>query len=101
MKYFLDTEFHEDGKRLKQTGEHHALEDARWNKRMYYFLTDTVPPPDPAMRSACLEAFDRDIFNGYKKRNWRRVKEIAHALVLILAAILFWVAVAAFQYYGR
>lgn len=48
MKYFLDTEFHEDG-----------------------------------------------------KRNWRRVKEIAHVLVLILAAILFWVAVAVFQYYGR
>lgn len=86
MKYFLDTEFHED---------------ARWNKRMYYFLTDTEPPPDPAMRSACPEAFDRDIFNGYEKRNWRRVKEIAHVLVLILAAILFWVAVAVFQYYSR
>ena len=44
---------------------------------------------------------DRDVFNEYEKRNWRRVKEIARTLGLILAAILFWVVVAAFQYYGR
>lgn len=44
---------------------------------------------------------DRDVFNEYEKRNWRRVKDVAHAFGLIVAAILFWVAVAVFQYYSR
>lgn len=49
MKYFLDTEFIEDGKTIDLRGldyewktatvpqidEHHALSDARWNKTLY------------------------------------------------------------------
>jgi hypothetical protein len=49
---------------------------------------------------------DRDIFDGYQKRNrqeyWRRAKEIAKdilaAVALVVFAILFWIIVAVLQY---
>jgi len=36
MKYFLDIEFHAGYPRLEN--EHSALEDAKWNKKLYKTL---------------------------------------------------------------
>lgn len=45
MRYFMDTEFIEDGITVDLSGEHNALEDARWCKSAYEFLINYQKQP--------------------------------------------------------